>query len=146
MASWWENPRLISHGLATGLRIQALSDPANKLETTSGERNAHVDCPTRVAPFLVALAVVTTVLIFAVLIFLPAGRMDWTHGWVYIGIVTINVLASWVCLLRWNPVLIERRLRFGKGTKTWDKIWAASGSRAAAVESVTHVLLGVPKG
>jgi protein-S-isoprenylcysteine O-methyltransferase Ste14 len=28
-------------------------------------------------------------------------------------------------LLRWNPELIERRMRFPKGTKTRDKVWAA---------------------
>jgi protein-S-isoprenylcysteine O-methyltransferase Ste14 len=26
-------------------------------------------------------------------------------------------------LRRWNPQLIERRQRFGKGTKPWDKLW-----------------------
>ena len=28
-----------------------------------------------------------------------------------------------VCLMLWNPKLIERRMRLGKGTKTWDKVW-----------------------
>jgi len=28
-----------------------------------------------------------------------------------------------VCLLLWNPVLIERRMCGGPGTKTWDKVW-----------------------
>jgi protein-S-isoprenylcysteine O-methyltransferase Ste14 len=28
-----------------------------------------------------------------------------------------------VCLALWNPKLIKRRMRLGKGTKTWDKVW-----------------------
>ncbi len=34
------------------------------------------------------------------------------------------VAINWACLLRWNPELIDRRMRFGEGTKTWDKVWA----------------------
>jgi protein-S-isoprenylcysteine O-methyltransferase Ste14 len=64
------------------------------------------------------------VLVFAALVFVPAGRLDWTFGWIYVGIVALNVIITWVCLLRWNPVLIERRMRFPQGTKTWDKVWA----------------------
>ena len=30
-----------------------------------------------------------------------------------------------VCLLRWNPALIKRRARLGKGTKRWDIVWSA---------------------
>ena len=73
---------------------------------------------------LVGLAIAAMMLVFAVLLFAPAGRLDWTLGWVYLGIVAVNVTTSWACLRRWNPELIERRMRFGKGTKTWDKIWA----------------------
>ena len=50
------------------------------------------------------------VLVFAVLVFVPAGRLDWTLGWIYVGIVALNIIITWVCLLRWNPVLIERRM------------------------------------
>lgn len=76
-------------------------------------------------PFaLGGLGSVAMVLVFSVLVFLPAGRLDWTLGWIYMGLVALNVIITWGCLLRWNPVLIERRMRFAKGTKTWDKVWA----------------------
>ena len=71
-----------------------------------------------------ALGSLAVVLVFAALVFVPAGRLDWTLGWIYVGLVALNVIITWVCLLRWNPVLIERRMRFAKGTKTWDKWWA----------------------
>jgi hypothetical protein len=99
---------------------------------------------------LVGLAVAAMGLVFAALIFVPAGRLDWTLGWIYVGIVVLFVVINWACLLRWNPELswiyvgivvlfvvinwscllrwnpelIERRMRFGEGTKTWDKVWA----------------------
>ena len=80
---------------------------------------ARTDSPAPMPTTLVGLAVVAMVLVFV-----PAGRLDWTLGWIYVGIVVINVAISWACLLRWNPELIERRMRFGEGTKTWDKVWA----------------------
>jgi protein-S-isoprenylcysteine O-methyltransferase Ste14 len=73
---------------------------------------------------LVGLAVAAMVLVFAVLVFVPAGRLDWKLGWVYVGIIFVTVAVNLVCLRRWNPELIERRMRFGKGTKTWDKVWS----------------------
>ena len=73
---------------------------------------------------LVALAIVAMLLFFALLIFLPAGRLNWTLGWLYLGIVLVYVLISWICLQRWNPELIKRRMHIAKGTKTWDKVWS----------------------
>ena len=37
----------------------------------------------------------------------------------------MNLCINFVYLRRVNPDLIEHRLRFGKGTKLWDKIWLA---------------------
>jgi protein-S-isoprenylcysteine O-methyltransferase Ste14 len=71
----------------------------------------------------VGVAIVAMAVGFATLLFVPAGRLDWTLGWVYVGIVVVNVVINWACLHRWNPELIDRRMRFGKGTKTWDKVW-----------------------
>jgi protein-S-isoprenylcysteine O-methyltransferase Ste14 len=78
--------------------------------------------------------------VFAVLIFVPAGRLDWMAGWIYLGMVIVYVVINWACLARWNPELIERRMRFAKGTKTWDKIWAAL---FAPVMIATYVVAGL---
>jgi protein-S-isoprenylcysteine O-methyltransferase Ste14 len=78
--------------------------------------------------------------VFAVLLFVPAGRLDWTLGWVYVGIVVVNVVINWACLHRWNPELIDRRMRFGKWTKTWDKVWAVL---FAPVLIMVHVVAGL---
>jgi protein-S-isoprenylcysteine O-methyltransferase Ste14 len=61
---------------------------------------------------------------FAGIIFWPAGRFDWLEGWLYFGVVTMSLCSSFVYLRRVNPAVIEHRLRLGKGTKSWDKLWS----------------------
>jgi protein-S-isoprenylcysteine O-methyltransferase Ste14 len=73
---------------------------------------------------LVALRVAVMALVFAALVLVPAGRLNWALGWIYLGIVLVSMAISWVWLMRRNPELIERRMRFGQGTKAWDKVWA----------------------
>jgi hypothetical protein len=73
---------------------------------------------------LVGLAVVSMALVFTLFLFVPAGRLNWALGWIYVGIVVVYVTVNWTCLLRWNSGLIERRMRFGEGTKTWEEVWA----------------------
>ena len=85
----------------------------------------HTNTPARMPVAFVGLAVVGMVLVFAVLLFVPAGRLDWRLGWIYLGIMAVYVTISWACLQRWNPELIAHRMRVGTGTKTWDKVWAA---------------------
>lgn len=64
--------------------------------------------------------------IFTALIFWPAGRIDWVEGWLYLVIITAYLMINTFYLSRVNPTLIEHRLqvRFGEGTKRWDKIWS----------------------
>ena len=62
---------------------------------------------------------------FGALLFVPAGRWDWTAGWLYLAIVSLNTAANLALMRRRNPTLIEHRLRVGPGTKTWDKVWMA---------------------
>ncbi len=70
------------------------------------------------------IASITGIGLFAVIIFWPAGRLDWIAGWLHFGIVTASLSASLVYLRRVNPEVIEHRLRLGKGTKTWDIVWS----------------------
>ena len=72
---------------------------------------------------LIALAFAGSLAVFGLVLFLPAGRLDWVGGWLYLAIVTLGGVINYVCIRRKNPELIEHRMRFGKGTKTWDKIW-----------------------
>ena len=71
---------------------------------------------------LVGLAVAAVVAL-AGLVFVLARRLDWTLGWIYVGIVVVTLTINLASLLRWNPELIRRRVGLRKGTKTWDSVW-----------------------
>ncbi|MDJ0919116.1 MAG: hypothetical protein QNJ05_15260 [Woeseiaceae bacterium] len=70
-----------------------------------------------------AFYLLAAVVLYAVVVFWPAGRLDWVAGWLYVGIVALNHLASAIYLKRVNPELIKARLRMSKGSKHWDIIW-----------------------
>lgn len=66
---------------------------------------------------------VVGVLVFMVVLFLPAGRLDWMEGWAYL----IFFLASMTVLLvrfwRRDPRLMEERSkRVTKDAKPWDRM------------------------
>jgi protein-S-isoprenylcysteine O-methyltransferase Ste14 len=77
---------------------------------------------------LMPIAFIAGIGAFAVIIFWPAGTIDWLDGWLYLGIVTAYQFITVVYLTQVNPELIEYRLKFigiSKGTKRWDKLWLA---------------------
>jgi len=74
--------------------------------------------------WLIAVAMGAGLAMFAAILFVPAGRLDWSAGWVYLGIFTAFMIANLAYLQRENPELIGRRIRFGKGTKRWDVAWS----------------------
>lgn len=60
--------------------------------------------------------------VFVGVFFWIAGRLDWTRGWAYIGLLTCGQSMSSVYIWRKDPEVLRRRGRIGEGTKTWDKI------------------------
>ena len=74
---------------------------------------------------LFALAGWAVVIASGALVFLLARPLEWTLGWIYASLFAATLVINFACLLRWNPELIRRRARLGKGTKTWDKVWLA---------------------
>jgi protein-S-isoprenylcysteine O-methyltransferase Ste14 len=62
--------------------------------------------------------------VFALVLFLPAGTLWWTAGWVFFGLFFAFVLALSFWLLRFNrDLLIERLTGVGRrDQKTWDKV------------------------
>ncbi len=91
----------------------------------------------------IALASAGSLGIFAALLFLPAGRLDWGPGWLYMAIVTANGAITFAYLRRKNPELIAHRMRIGKGTKSWDKIWMGI---FAAVFAAVYAVAGLDAG
>jgi protein-S-isoprenylcysteine O-methyltransferase Ste14 len=59
----------------------------------------------------------------AAILFLAAGRLDWTWAWVFLGISLLTVLINGAILLHTSPETIAERGR-PKETKDWDKIVA----------------------
>jgi protein-S-isoprenylcysteine O-methyltransferase Ste14 len=84
----------------------------------------RTDSQTTMSKVLVGLTVTALVVVSAGFIFVNARRLGWTLGWVYVGMVAAALTINLACLLRWNPELIRRRMRFGKFTKAWDMVWA----------------------
>jgi protein-S-isoprenylcysteine O-methyltransferase Ste14 len=59
------------------------------------------------------------------LVFLPAGRIDWAPGWLFIAVLVVAFGLSALLLARVNPVIYRARSRFQPGTKQWDLILLA---------------------
>jgi len=57
----------------------------------------------------------------AALLFLAAGRLDWTWAWVFLGISVVSILINGTLLLRTNRETVAERGR-PKEMKGWDKI------------------------
>jgi len=54
------------------------------------------------------------------LVFLPAGRIGWLPGWVFVAVLQASLGLSARLLARVNPIIYRARSRFQPGTKTWD--------------------------
>jgi protein-S-isoprenylcysteine O-methyltransferase Ste14 len=62
------------------------------------------------------------VLLFAGLIFVPAGRIDWAAGWRCFAAMAIGFSAITAHVARRTPSLVRRRARPGSGTPRWDLV------------------------
>ncbi len=75
----------------------------------------------RLSPAKLALMFAAGLAAMLALVFLPAGRLDWVGGWVYVGVLAAGAAVNFLALRRLNPELIARRTRAGAGTKAWDR-------------------------
>jgi protein-S-isoprenylcysteine O-methyltransferase Ste14 len=70
---------------------------------------------------LVSLAI--TLVVMALLLFIPAGTLNWPHAWWFMGVFVVLILVSIAVLWRVNPEIFAARARpTGQGTKGWDRI------------------------
>jgi protein-S-isoprenylcysteine O-methyltransferase Ste14 len=86
---------------------------AMRIEKESG---LGVSAPTAVGIFLLS------VVLLAGLIFGPAGRLDWTAGWLCLAAMVIGFSAVTAHVAMRTPSLIRRRVKVGAGTPLWDRI------------------------
>lgn len=61
--------------------------------------------------------------VYGLILFLPAGRLNWVWGWVLLGVLTAVMAAHPLLLVPLNPELLAEREKsfYDKGVKTWDK-------------------------
>jgi protein-S-isoprenylcysteine O-methyltransferase Ste14 len=55
-------------------------------------------------------------------LFLPAGTLDWSIAWLYLGLRVCLSLVSTMIIASRNPALMEERFHPGEGVKSWDRI------------------------
>lgn len=78
--------------------------------------------------------------LIAVILFLAAGRLNWTWAWVYLGICLVSVLINAPIMLRTSPETIAERGEF-RITEKWDKV--VSGLYALAMYFALPLVAGL---
>jgi protein-S-isoprenylcysteine O-methyltransferase Ste14 len=66
-----------------------------------------------------------SVLVLAAMIFVPAGRLDYTQGWVCLTVMVIGFSAVSAYVAKRSPSMIGRRMKAGAGTPAWDLVFVA---------------------
>jgi protein-S-isoprenylcysteine O-methyltransferase Ste14 len=62
-------------------------------------------------------------LVFALLLFLPAGTVAWPAGWIFLVLFFVFTVAISLWLLKYNPGLLKERMTmFKSDQKAWDKV------------------------
>ena len=67
------------------------------------------------------------VVIIALLIFLPAGSVDYWQGWLFMATLFVPILVAGVVMLIKSPALLESRLKAKEGQKEQDVVVKLSG-------------------
>ncbi len=63
----------------------------------------------------------TTLLVFVLCLFLPAGTWAWARGWLFFAVVVAAGVVISLYLKRVNPEVIAARTNRHEGTKGWDR-------------------------
>ena len=71
------------------------------------------------------VALVVTLLIMGLLLFIPAGTLNWPLGWWCVGAFLVCTLIAVVVIWRLNPEIFVARSRIQPGTKAWDYFFIA---------------------
>ena len=68
------------------------------------------------------------VVLVGVLIFLPAGSMDFSYGWILMAILFVPMFLAGIAMMVKNPALLQSRLQAKEKQKEQDRIVKLSGS------------------
>lgn len=65
-------------------------------------------------------AVAALITLIGLVLFVPAGRLDWPAAWVWLGVMLIGLAIIRRFVVRAHPDLPRRRREVGAGTPVWD--------------------------
>jgi protein-S-isoprenylcysteine O-methyltransferase Ste14 len=68
------------------------------------------------------LSVGSSLLIFVLCLFLPAGTLAWSRGWLFLVVTVAASILMTVYLRRVNPGIVAARVNRHDGTKGWDRV------------------------
>jgi protein-S-isoprenylcysteine O-methyltransferase Ste14 len=83
-----------------------------------------------------------TNLVFTTILFMCAGRIDYSQGWIFLSINIISTLMNYLTIDK-NSGLINERSKPGEGIKSWDKLLLGL---SALIYVIIIVLAGLDSG
>lgn len=69
--------------------------------------------------------VLAMVIIYALLLFIPAGSLRWWNAWAYLGMFVLAILSAGLYVVRKHPEIINERGRPSEKTKPFDRLFSA---------------------
>jgi len=72
----------------------------------------------------IVLKSISIFIVFIIITFITAGKLDYWQGWVFNGLNILFILITYIVLID-RKDLIKERMKPGKGMKKWDKIYYA---------------------
>jgi protein-S-isoprenylcysteine O-methyltransferase Ste14 len=69
---------------------------------------------------------ISSLLVFALCLFVPAGTLEWVRGWLFCVVMLGGSVVVTLYLRRVNPDVIAGRINPHRGTKRWDRILIAT--------------------
>ncbi len=90
---------------------------------SSLERSSASQSPPDLARAVIrrALQLLTGIVVYAVILFISAGRLDWPAAWVYLALNLLIVGCGAAILLSRNPGVVIARSQIRSDIETWDK-------------------------
>jgi protein-S-isoprenylcysteine O-methyltransferase Ste14 len=86
---------------------------------------------------------VLSTLLFGLLLFASAGRVDLERVWLYLGVVLLGELLTAAILAVANPGILQRRGKLAADAKTYDRVFVAL---FLALALVTPIVVGLDLG
>ncbi len=71
-----------------------------------------------------ARQILVMTIVFGAILFLAAGKINWTAGWVYLAMNALTQALSAVVLIPRQPDMLAERSEVREGTKGWDRLLA----------------------